>query len=96
VLFTHSPVSAQQPTFRARTDLVQVDVVVVDKDGNHVRGLKKEDFQLFDRRKPRPISAFDEVQHAAPGEPGAAPAFPADAANGRREQQPTRKPIGWS
>ncbi|HEX5213940.1 MAG TPA: VWA domain-containing protein [Vicinamibacterales bacterium] len=71
-----SHLSAQQPTFRARTDLVQVDVVVVDKDGNHVRGLKKEDFQLFDRRKPRPISAFDEVQHAAPGEPGAAPAFP--------------------
>ena len=71
-----SHLSAQQPTFRARTDLVQVDVVVVDKDGNHVRGLKKEDFQLFDRRKLRPISAFDEVQHAAPGEPGAAPAFP--------------------
>ena len=66
----------QQPTFRVRTDLVQVDVVVVDETGNHVRGLKKEDFQLFDRRKPRPISAFDEVQHAAPGEPGAVPVFP--------------------
>ena len=71
-----SHLAAQQPTFRARTDLVQVDVVVVDETGHHVRGLKKEDFQLFDRSKLRPISAFDEVQHSAPGEPGAPPAFP--------------------
>jgi len=71
-----SPISAQQPTFRARTDLVQVDVVVVDKDGNHVRGLKREDFVLRDRRTERPISAFEEVQQAKPGAPGAPPAFP--------------------
>ena len=40
---------AQQPTFRSRIDLVQVDVVAIDKDGNHVRGLTKDDFALFDR-----------------------------------------------
>src|SRR5690349_12490890 len=66
----------QQPTFRARTDLVQVDVVVVDEHGNHVRGLTREDFVLRDRRTVRPISAFEEVQHAKPDAPGAAPALP--------------------
>src|SRR5687768_5417064 len=55
-----------QPTFRARADLVQVDVVVVDEKGNPVRGLKAGDFALFDRKKPQDIVNFDEVSHARP------------------------------
>jgi VWFA-related protein len=65
---------AQPPTFRARADLVQVDVVVVDGNGDPVRGLKTSDFALFDRKKPQEIVNFDEVSHARPARAtGAAP-----------------------
>jgi VWFA-related protein len=56
----------QPPTFRARADLVQVDVVVVDAKGDPVRGLRAADFTLFDRKKPQEIANFDEVSHARP------------------------------
>ena len=55
----------QQPVFRSTVDLVQVDVVVVDKSGQAVRGLKAADFQLFDRQRPQVVVAFDEVSSAA-------------------------------
>ena len=57
------PQQKPSPTFRATIDLVQVDVVVVDKDGNPVTGLKGSDFTLRDRRKPQAIAAFEEVTH---------------------------------
>ena len=53
----------QQPTFRARADLIQVDTVVVDKEGRPVRGLTKADFQLLDNGKPQEIVALTEYQH---------------------------------
>jgi VWFA-related protein len=54
------------PVFRARADAVQVDVVVVDRDGRHVRGLKPSDFLLRDRRKAQDITTFEEVTHSRP------------------------------
>jgi VWFA-related protein len=45
-------------TFRTRVNLVQVPVVVRDKQGHAVGNLKKEDFQLFDQGKAQIISAF--------------------------------------
>jgi VWFA-related protein len=45
-------------TFRVRVNLVLVRVVVRDKDGKVVPGLKKEDFQLSDNRKPQIVSTF--------------------------------------
>jgi VWFA-related protein len=57
---------AQPPTIRSRADLVQVDVVVVDGDGRHVRGLKPPDFVLRDRGQAQTIASFDEVTHARP------------------------------
>jgi VWFA-related protein len=53
----------QAPTFRIGIDLVQVDVVVVDKDGNPVTGLKTSDFTLLDRKKPQAIATFEEIAH---------------------------------
>jgi VWFA-related protein len=46
--------------FRTQTVLVQVPVVVTDKSGNHIHGLKKENFALFENGKPVNVSEFDE------------------------------------
>jgi VWFA-related protein len=46
------------PTFKVRVNLVLVHVVVRDGQGNVVPNLKKEDFQLFDNRKPQTILSF--------------------------------------
>jgi VWFA-related protein len=48
----------EQATFKSRVDLVMIPVVVRDGHGKPVAGLKKEDFQLFDRGKPQTISRF--------------------------------------
>ncbi len=51
---------ATAPTLRTNTRLVVVDVVVVDKNHNRVRGLKKEDFALAENGAPQLIRSFDE------------------------------------
>jgi VWFA-related protein len=45
-------------TFKLRVNLVQVRVVVRDKQGKLVDGLKKEDFLLYDQGKLQAISTF--------------------------------------
>jgi len=40
-----------QTTFRSTTSLVEVDAVVLDKDGKFVPGLTAEDLQLFEDDK---------------------------------------------
>jgi len=44
---------------------IPVTVVVRDKQGRAVDGLKLEDFQVFDNDKPHPISAFTVLRRAA-------------------------------
>lgn len=86
------PVFAQQPpqppTFRTSIDLVQVDVVVVDKDGNAIRGLKAADFALTDRNKPQMVVAFEEISHerAAASGPALPPMVRKDVASNRTAQ----------
>ena len=65
--------TSQQPTFRSGVELVQVDVVVVDKGGKHVRGLTAADFAVRDRDKPQTIATFEEVSHERPREAAPAP-----------------------
>jgi VWFA-related protein len=42
-------------------EYVEVDAVVTDRDGQFVRGLTQNDFQIFEDGKPQPISAFSIV-----------------------------------
>jgi Ca-activated chloride channel homolog len=56
-------VAAQQPTFKAGTQLVPVFVTVTDAEKRLVPGLVKEDFEILDNGKPAPVVLFDaEVQ----------------------------------
>ncbi len=47
---------------RISTELIQLDVVVVDNKGAVVKGLKKEDFELSESGKKQPISFFEFVE----------------------------------
>jgi len=70
----------EETTFKVNVKLVLVRVVVRDAKGNAVGTLHKEDFQLFDNRKPQVISQFaveqpgtrvameQKTQQALPGE----------------------------
>src|ERR671935_2616744 len=51
----------QAPTFKVRVDYVEVDVVVTDGQGNLVRDLKKEDFQVLEDGKAQTINTFTMV-----------------------------------
>ena len=51
----------QGPTFKVRVDYVEVDVVVTDRQGNLVRDLKKEDFQVLEDGKSQSINTFTMV-----------------------------------
>jgi VWFA-related protein len=55
------PADATQglPTFRSGRDLVVVNVVVRDKNGKLVRGLKQADFTVTEDNKPQTVESFD-------------------------------------
>src|SRR3990170_1370537 len=55
------PSAPQTPTFRVNVEYVEVDAVVTDRGGQFVRGLTKDDFQIFEDGKPQPISTFAVV-----------------------------------
>ena len=52
-----------QPTFKSSTELVEVDAVVLDKNGNFVPGLKADDITLYENGKPQRIQQFFMVTH---------------------------------
>ncbi len=55
------------PTFKARTDLVLVPVVVHGNHGQHLAGLTKDSFNLEENGKSQDITLFEEV-HPASGD----------------------------
>lgn len=52
-----------QATFRAATNLVEVDVVVHDSEGRFVAGLTAEDLEVFEDGQPQRIQQFYLVAH---------------------------------
>jgi VWFA-related protein len=80
--------SSTQPstTFRTQTTLVELDVRVVDREGNFVSDLAVDDFEVLVDGTPQPIAAFDLVrmQTDAPTAP------PTDVATNDRGDQEGR------
>ena len=52
---------ASAPTFRTSTEVVSVPVVVKDRHGNHVYGLAKKDFRIFEDGHEVEIRSFESV-----------------------------------
>ncbi len=51
----------EEDVLRISTELVQTDVLVLDKQGHFVEGLKPEQFELKIDGKPQPIVFFDNI-----------------------------------
>ena len=58
------PAEPEQPKLVESIDVrvINVDVVVTDKRGNFVPGLKKEDFEILENGVPKTVSNFYEVE----------------------------------
>ena len=70
VIHAQNP-QAPETTFRARVDLIQVDVSVLDRDRRPVTGLTAADFILTEDGRPRPIVSFAAVHVPPPAAPNA-------------------------
>ena len=57
--------SAQQPVFRAGTDIVGFGVTVTDRRGNFVTDLKPEDLEVVEEGTPQSIQLFAKGDEAA-------------------------------
>ena len=72
---------SQQPTFRATTNLVEVDAIILDDGGRFVPGLIADDVTILEDGKPQAIQQFYMVTHD-PSRPVAG--APGGAAGGDR------------
>jgi len=64
---TPRPQPPQQPMFRSTTALVEVDLIVRDRQGEFVPGLTAGDLQLFEDGRPQKIEQFYMVTHERGG-----------------------------
>lgn len=60
-----TPVIPAQQTLKTTTELVKLNVAVLDDSGNFVDGLKQQDFHVFDNGTESPISYFAPVTDPA-------------------------------
>jgi VWFA-related protein len=68
-----APLHGAQQTFSESTQVVVVEIPVqVVKDGEPVRGLSAQDFEVYDGRKKVPVTGFEMLDLAAPLPAGAA------------------------
>ncbi len=83
-----APRPAPQPTFQTEVELVTVDVAVVDKKGQSVRGLTRDDFVVTENDAPQTLTSFEAV--VVPG--GPASLGRGAAADGRLHERRSRQP----
>jgi VWFA-related protein len=58
-----SPANAQPPlTFKVDVNYVEIDAQVTDAQGNFVRNLSKDDFQIVENGKPQALTVFSTVE----------------------------------
>src|ERR1035438_1011630 len=85
VIASWSLLAQQEPTIRVDVQQVLVPVVVTDKKGHHVSGLRASDFQIFEDGVQQEIASFSRetagsvddigaLSKSAGGAPGAAQA----------------------
>lgn len=62
-----APVSApvQNPSIKVESRIVVVDVVVTDKQGQSVPGIRKDDFQISEDGSPQILTSFEEHKGGA-------------------------------
>lgn len=62
------PQPTEVPKLMENVDVrvINVDVVVTDRKGNTVPGLKAEDFEIYENGVPKPVSNFYEIEGAKP------------------------------
>jgi len=72
---------------RVEVTVVNVDVVVTDRQGSHVHGLSANDFEIFEDDRPQPISNFSEIKLA----PAEAAQSPIAESTARPVDQPKRR-----
>jgi hypothetical protein len=65
---TPSPAApeVEQDVVRITTNLVQIDVLVTDKDGNQVTDLTANDFELLQDGKPQKLTSFAYINTSPP------------------------------
>lgn len=78
----------EQDVVHITTNLVQIDVLVTDKDGNQVTDLRANDFELLQDGKPQKITSFSYV-NTAPA-PQTAPLVPKGNSNNAVVSPPVR------
>lgn len=81
----------EEDVVRVSTELVQTDVMVFDKEGKFVSGLKPEQFELLVQDKPQPIAFFESIVTGGRAE-GAA----LRSAGGKQTAQPAAVDSGES
>lgn len=70
LLVVACPLASAQETEVVRTnvELVQTAITVLDKKGNFVEGLQKDQFELMVDGKPRPVAFFERIASGSPRE----------------------------
>src|SRR2546426_6454860 len=65
--FAEAQENQQQPnqTIRVSVDRVNVGVIVTDRSGHFVEGLRREDFRVFDNGIEQPLTGFAAIEEPA-------------------------------